>query len=165
VTVAETVAMVVDRTGATGNASQDDVEMSEYARIHDSTVVPDSRIYERTSIGGVHVRRIRRRQRHCLRRERTGGRRVADRSRRVRRRDHPRPGRGGDETRGRFERTVLREEVPVGAGTVVPPRVTVGENVVGANATVTDDVPDGAVIRGEPGAIPSRGPPEPKARS
>lgn len=45
----------------------------------------------------------------------------------------------------------IRKNAWIGAGAVVLPGVTVGENaIVGAGAVVTKDVPDGAVVAGNP---------------
>jgi acetyltransferase-like isoleucine patch superfamily enzyme len=150
VTVVETVAMVVDETAAIENASLDDVEVCEYATIHDSTVGPDSRIYERTSIkkstlgesvdvnANVYVENAR-----------VGDRVQIGPNASVVGVTHDLTEEGMEHRNDRFERVVLGDGAFVGAGAVILPGVTVGENaVVGANVTVTDDVPDGAVIRG-----------------
>ena len=51
-------------------------------------------------------------------------------------------------------RVIIGNKVFVGAETVILPGVTIGSNVIiGANSTVTHDIPDGMVVAGSPARI------------
>lgn len=51
----------------------------------------------------------------------------------------------------RLERTLVKRRASIGTGAVLLCGVTVGENaIIGAGAVVTKDVPDGAVVAGNP---------------
>ncbi len=53
-----------------------------------------------------------------------------------------------------LEPTTIRRGATIGAGAVVLPGVTIGQRaMVGAGAVVTKDVPDGAVVIGNPARI------------
>ena len=48
-------------------------------------------------------------------------------------------------------RVIIKDNVFIGAGTIILPGVTIGKDVIiGANSTVTHDVPDGVVVAGTP---------------
>jgi len=54
----------------------------------------------------------------------------------------------------RLEHTVVKRRAAVGTGAVILPGVVIGEGaLVGAGAVVTDSVPDGAVVVGNPARI------------
>jgi UDP-2-acetamido-3-amino-2,3-dideoxy-glucuronate N-acetyltransferase len=51
----------------------------------------------------------------------------------------------------RLERTLVKERASVGSGAIILPGVTIGRGaMVGAGAVVTNDVPDGATVVGNP---------------
>jgi len=53
-----------------------------------------------------------------------------------------------------LEPTVVRRRASIGTGAVILPGVSIGERaVVGAGAVVTQDVPDGAVVGGNPARV------------
>lgn len=55
---------------------------------------------------------------------------------------------------GNFRATLVREGAAIGAGAVILPGVTIGRKaLVGAGAVVTKDVPDGAVVVGNPARV------------
>ena len=55
------------------------------------------------------------------------------------------------------ERTLVREGASIGAGAVVLPGVTIGRwAIVGAGAVVTRDVPDQALVTGNPARVAGR---------
>jgi UDP-2-acetamido-3-amino-2,3-dideoxy-glucuronate N-acetyltransferase len=50
-----------------------------------------------------------------------------------------------------LERTLIKKRASIGSGTTILCGITVGEGaIVGAGSVVTDDVPDGAVMAGNP---------------
>ncbi len=54
----------------------------------------------------------------------------------------------------KVERTVVKVGASIGSGTTVLSRLTIGENaIVGAGSTVTKDVPENAVVAGNPAKI------------
>lgn len=54
----------------------------------------------------------------------------------------------------RVEKTIIKDNVFLGANAVILPGITVGNNVIiGARAIVTKDVPDGMVVAGNPAKI------------
>jgi UDP-2-acetamido-3-amino-2,3-dideoxy-glucuronate N-acetyltransferase len=53
-----------------------------------------------------------------------------------------------------LERTIVRTRASIGSGAVVLCGLTIGENaIVGAGAVVTHDVPDGAIVAGNPARV------------
>src|SRR5206468_10647358 len=51
----------------------------------------------------------------------------------------------------KLERTLVKIGASIGSGTTVLSRVTIGENaIVGAGSVVTKDVPDNAIVAGNP---------------
>lgn len=53
-----------------------------------------------------------------------------------------------------WEETLVKKGTVIGAGAVVLPGLTIGENaIVGAGSVVTKDVPDGATVVGNPARI------------
>ncbi len=53
-----------------------------------------------------------------------------------------------------LERTVVRRRAALGTGAVILPGITIGaEAIVGAGAVVTEDVPDGATVVGNPARV------------
>lgn len=142
--------MPVHETAMVENATLGAVEIREYVTVHDSTIGDDSRIYERVSIkkstvgesvdvnAGTYVENAT----------------IADRvqigpNTSVVGVTHDLSEDGMEHRNDQFEETVLETGSFVGAGAVVLPGVRVGEGaVVGANVTVTDDVPAGTILRG-----------------
>src|ERR1019366_1956872 len=54
----------------------------------------------------------------------------------------------------KVERTVVRTGASVGSGATILSRLTIGENaIVGAGSTVTQDVPENAIVAGNPAKI------------
>lgn len=54
----------------------------------------------------------------------------------------------------RVEKTVIKNNVFIGANAVILPGVTIGDNaIIGAGAVVTKDVPEGMVVAGNPAKI------------
>ncbi len=54
----------------------------------------------------------------------------------------------------KVERTVVRTGASIGSGATILSRLTIGENaIVGAGSTVTKDVPENAVVAGNPAKI------------
>ncbi len=52
------------------------------------------------------------------------------------------------------DRTRIGDRVTIGAGAIVLGPITVGDDaVIGAGAVVVDDVPDGAVVVGNPARV------------
>jgi len=59
-------------------------------------------------------------------------------------------------TQGKWKllKTIVKKDANLGANCVILPGLTIGENaLVGAGAVVTKDVPDGAIVRGNPAKI------------
>ena len=63
----------------------------------------------------------------------------------------------GQTNRGRYKGCpVIGDNVYIGAGVAIIGRIRIGDNVaIGANAVVTKDVPDNAVVAGNPARIVS----------
>ena len=142
--------MTIDETARVENSTVEGAELREYVTVHDSTIAPGVRVYERTSIkksevdgptdvnANVYVENAR------LGPEVQVGPNAA-----VVGVTHDRGEAGMAFRDDTFEEVVLEEGAFVGAGAVVLPGVTVGADaVVGAGVTVTDDVPPGTVRRG-----------------
>ena len=54
----------------------------------------------------------------------------------------------------RLLKTVIKQGVAIGANSVVLPGVTVGKNaLIGAGSVVTEDIPENAIVTGNPGKI------------
>ncbi len=54
----------------------------------------------------------------------------------------------------RLERTLVKRRAAIGSGAVILPGVTIGAGaLVGAGAVVTKDVPDGAIVVGNPATL------------
>jgi UDP-2-acetamido-3-amino-2,3-dideoxy-glucuronate N-acetyltransferase len=53
-----------------------------------------------------------------------------------------------------LERTIVRKQASIGSGAIILCGLTIGENaIVGAGAVVTHDVPDGAIVAGNPARV------------
>ncbi len=53
-----------------------------------------------------------------------------------------------------LERTLVKRRAAIGTGAIILPGLTIGiEAIVGAGAVVTDDVPDGATVVGNPARL------------
>jgi UDP-2-acetamido-3-amino-2,3-dideoxy-glucuronate N-acetyltransferase len=51
-------------------------------------------------------------------------------------------------------RTTVKKYASIGAGSVINPGITIGENaLIGAGSTVTKDIPDNAIARGNPARV------------
>lgn len=60
-------------------------------------------------------------------------------------------------TRTRVGRVRILDQVFIGAGAVILPGVTIGPRaIIGANAVVSRDVPEGSVVGGNPGQVIAR---------
>jgi UDP-2-acetamido-3-amino-2,3-dideoxy-glucuronate N-acetyltransferase len=64
----------------------------------------------------------------------------------------------------RLLKTRVKKHAAIGAGSVINPGVTIGENaLIGAGSTVTRDIPDNAVAHGNPARVVSYRKPPPVA--
>ena len=70
---------------------------------------------------------------------------------------YPRATTGGrlqTEADWKVERTLVKAGASIGSGTTILSRVTIGENaIVGAGSVVTKDVPDNAIVAGNPARV------------
>ncbi|MCU4798795.1 acyltransferase [Halobacteria archaeon HArc-gm2] len=144
--------MTVLDTAMVENSTIGDAEIREYATVHDSEIGDGCQIYERTSIkrsrlaGPVDVNA------NVYVENATVGERVQiGPNATVAGVTHDLSENGMEFQNDTFEEVVIEDGAFVGAGAVVLPGVRIGENaVIGANATVTEDVPGGTVIHGSP---------------
>jgi tetrahydrodipicolinate N-succinyltransferase len=141
--------MRIDETARIVNSTVEGAEIREYVTVHDSTIAPGSRVYERSSVkkseiagptdvnANVYVENAR-----------LGSAVQVGPNAAVVGVTHDRDDAGMEFRNDRFDEVVIDDGAFVGAGAVVLPGVTVGEDaVVGAGVTVTDDVPPGTVRR------------------
>jgi acetyltransferase-like isoleucine patch superfamily enzyme len=141
--------MSIDETARIVNSTVRGAEIREYVTVHDSTIEPGSRVYERTSVkkseidGPTDVNANAYVENARLGTEVQVGPNAA-----VVGVTHGLTDAGMEFRNDRFEEVVVDDGAFVGAGAVVLSGVTVGADaVVGAGVTVTDDVPPGAVRR------------------
>lgn len=141
--------MAIHDTAEIENSTLGDVEVREFATIHDSELAAGARIFERTSIkrstigGPVDVNA------NCfLENVRLGDRVQIGPNAAVVGVTHDLGESGMEFRNDQYDEVVVEDGAFVGAGAVVLPGVTVGEDaVVGAGTTVTEDVPSGCVVR------------------
>jgi acetyltransferase-like isoleucine patch superfamily enzyme len=142
--------MAIDETARIENSDLAAVEIREYVTIHDSTVGDDSQIYERTSIKKSTVRDSVDINANCyVENAEIGDRVQIGPNASVVGVTHDLTEEGMEHRNDQFETVVVESGAFLGAGAVVLPGVEIGTNaVVGANVTVTEDVPANTVYRG-----------------
>jgi acetyltransferase-like isoleucine patch superfamily enzyme len=143
--------MSVDETARIENSTVEGAEIREYVTVHDSSIAPGSRIYERTSIKKAEVAGPTDVNANCyVENARLGTNVQVGPNAAVVGVTHDLVETGMVFRDDVFEEVVVEDGAFVGAGATVLPGVTVGEDaVVGAGVTVTRDVPAGAVYRGD----------------
>ncbi|QLD87655.1 acyltransferase [Natronomonas salina] len=144
--------MHVDETARVENSTVDGAELREYVTVHDSTIAPGARIYERTSVKKSEVDGPTDVNANCyVENARLGAEVQVGPNTAIVGVTHDLDDDGMTFREDVFEAVVVEDGAFVGAGATVLPGVTVGEDaVVGAGVTVTDDVPAGTVYRGNP---------------
>lgn len=143
--------MAIHETAQVEDSTLGDVEVREYATIHDSELASGARVFERTSIkrctigGPVDVNA------NCfLENARLGDDVQVGPNAAVVGVTHDLGEDGMEFGNDVYDEVVVEDGGFVGAGAVVLPGVTVGENaVVGAGTTVSEDVPSGCVVRSD----------------
>ena len=143
--------MAIDETARVENSELADVELREYVTIHDSTIGDDSQIYERTSIKKSTVgESVDINANSYVENAAIGDRVQIGPNANVVGVTHNLTEEGMEHRNDQFETVSIGEGAFLGAGAVVLPGVEIGTNaVVGANVTVTDDLPANTVYRGE----------------
>lgn len=126
------------------------VEIREYVTVHDSSIGSDSRLYERVSVKKSDIgESVDINANTYVENADIGDRVQIGPNASVVGVTHDLTDDGMEHRNDEFEEIVLEPGAFVGAGAVVLPGVRIEENaVIGANVTVTADVPAGTVVRG-----------------
>lgn len=143
--------MSVDDTARIEDSTVEGAEIREFGTVHDSTIAPGTRVYERTSFKKSEIDGPTDVNANCyVENARLGANVQVGPNAAIVGVTHDLADDGMEFRNDVFEEVVVEDGAYVGADATVPPGVTVGEDaVVGAGVTVTADVPAGTVVRGD----------------
>lgn len=148
---ATTGSVNVHETAMVEDSTLGDVELREYVTVHDSTLESGTQVFERTSIKKSTIRGPTDVNANCfVENARLGENVQVGPNASIVGVTHDLDGGGMAFRNDRFDEVVVEDGAFVGSGAVVLPGVRVGENaVVAAGTTVTDDVPEGHLLRSD----------------
>ena len=143
---------MIDSDSKIENSDLEEVEVREYATIHDSSISKGSRVYERATIKKCKIgKKVDINSGTYLENVEVGDRVQFGPNSNIVGVTHDLTKEGMEHRNDVFEEIRIGENSFVGAGATILPGIRIGENaVVSANSTVTEDIPDYHVWAGSP---------------